>query len=53
VYEADLDLLGTTRQRTLELSEGLTQAQIEFPPAAGQWSVGEVLDHLLLAEAPN
>jgi uncharacterized damage-inducible protein DinB len=46
-------LFGAARQRTLELVAGLTQVQIEFSPAAGQWSVGEVLDHLLLAEALN
>jgi hypothetical protein len=28
----------------------LSQAQMDFAPAAGEWSVGEVVDHLLLAE---
>jgi uncharacterized damage-inducible protein DinB len=53
MYQSDLALFGAARQRTLELVAGLTQVQIEFSPAAGQWSVGEVLDHLLLAEALN
>jgi uncharacterized damage-inducible protein DinB len=53
VYQSDLALFGAARQRTLELIAGLSQVQIEFSPAAGRWSVGEVLDHLLLAEALN
>lgn len=32
------------------LAEGLSQAQMNYAPGAGRWSVGEVLDHLLLAE---
>jgi uncharacterized damage-inducible protein DinB len=53
MYQADLALFRAARHRTLELIEGLTQAQIAFSPGSGQWSVGEVLDHLLLAEALN
>ncbi len=53
MYQSDLALFGAARQRTLDLVEGLTQVQIEFSPGPGQWSVGEVLDHLLLAEALN
>jgi uncharacterized damage-inducible protein DinB len=53
MYQADLDLFRATRQRTLELTQGLSQAQTEFSPGLGRWSVGEVLDHLLLAEALN
>ena len=53
MYQSDLALFGAARQGTLELIAGLSQVQIEFSPAAGQWSVGEVLDHLLLAEALN
>ena len=53
MYQSDLALVGAARQRTLELIEGLTQTQIAFSPGSGQWSVGEILDHLLLAEALN
>jgi uncharacterized damage-inducible protein DinB len=53
MYQSYLALVGAARQRTLELIAGLTQVQIEFSPGPGQWSVGEVLDHLLLAEALN
>jgi hypothetical protein len=45
-----LDLLRKTRGTTLELVRDLNQAQSDYVPAPGKWSVGEVLDHLLLAE---
>jgi hypothetical protein len=53
MYQSDLALFRAARHRTLELIEGLMQAQIDFSPGPGQWSVGEVLDHLLLGEALN
>ena len=53
MYQADLAFFHATRNRTLELVAGLTQAQAEFLPSPGRWCVGEVLDHLLLAEALN
>jgi uncharacterized damage-inducible protein DinB len=53
MYQADLALFRAARHRTLELIEGLTQAQIAFSPGSSQWSVGEILDHLLLAESLN
>jgi hypothetical protein len=45
-----LDLVSVTRHKTLDLIAGLSQAQLDYVPAAGKWSVGEVVDHLLLAE---
>ena len=53
MYQADLALFLAARQRTIELIAGLTQAQAEFSPGPGQWSVGEVVDHILLTEALN
>jgi uncharacterized damage-inducible protein DinB len=53
MYQADLALFRAIRHRTLELVEGLSQPQAEFSPGPGRWSVGEVLDHLLLAEGLN
>jgi hypothetical protein len=38
------------RGRTVAIAAPLTQAQLEFSPRYGRWSVGEVLDHLLRAE---
>lgn len=45
-----LELLRATRLTTLSLTRDLTQAQVDFRPAADAWSVGQVLDHLLIAE---
>jgi hypothetical protein len=45
-----LDLLRKTRGTTLELVRDLNQTQSDYVPAPGKWSIGEVLDHLLLAE---
>lgn len=45
-----LQLFADTRSRTLALVEGLSQEELDRRPAAGRWSVGEVLDHLFLAE---
>src|SRR5437764_1176452 len=42
-----------TRARTLALAGGLSQEQLDYVPAPGKWSVGEVLDHVLLAEGTN
>ena len=53
MYQADLAFFRATRHRTLELVEGLSQAQTEFSPGPSRWSVAEVLDHLLLAEGLN
>lgn len=44
------DGFAATRARTLALVEGLDQATLDRRPAPGRWSVGEVLDHVLLAE---
>jgi len=49
-YETKLQQLRAARAETLDLVSGLTQQQAEFTPAAGKWSVGEVLDHLVRSE---
>ena len=38
------------RAQTLAAVAPLTQAQLEFRPREGSWSIGEVADHLILAE---
>jgi uncharacterized damage-inducible protein DinB len=48
-----LEMFRSTRSRTLALTANLTQAQMDYAPASGRWSVGEVLDHLLLGEKLN
>ncbi|MEO7653589.1 MAG: DinB family protein [Bryobacteraceae bacterium] len=46
----ELKLLNESRTDTLWLTGGVSQAQSEFAPAYGKWSIGEVLHHLLLAD---
>ena len=46
----NLDELRTVRARTFALIEGLSQEQLDYVPAPGAWSVGEQVDHLILAE---
>jgi hypothetical protein len=48
-----LDEFRATRERTLAMVRGLTQEQFDFVPAPNRWSIGEVLDHMLLAERLN
>src|SRR5215469_7667132 len=42
--------LSAARAQTLAAVAPLTQAQLEFRPREGSWSIGEVADHLTLAE---
>lgn len=46
-----LDRFRVTRERTLEMTGGLSQAELDRRPAPRRWSVGEVLDHLALTDA--
>lgn len=50
MFEADLEQFRSARARTLAMVSGLSQAQIDYLPAPGKWSVGEQLDHLLLSD---
>src|SRR5713226_3618473 len=38
------------RQQTLAMMAPLSQEQLDWPPGPGRWSVGEVVDHLVLSE---
>jgi hypothetical protein len=40
-----------TRDQVVSESEKLTDAQWNFKPAPGRWSVGEVVEHLALSES--
>ena len=42
--------LETSRARVLKEVEGLSQAQADWRPAETDWSVGEIVHHLTLAE---
>src|SRR5215813_2406520 len=53
MFQESLQLFGSTRSRTLALADQLSQEQLDFTAERGKWSIGEVLDHLLLAEKLN
>jgi DinB superfamily len=42
--------LQTVRAEVLREAEGLSQAQADWKPSAKDWSVGEIIDHLTIAE---
>lgn len=45
-----LDLLKTSRAEYLAAIEGLSPEQWKFKPTPGKWSIGEVAEHVALAE---
>jgi hypothetical protein len=44
------DELEANRGRILDELDGLSQAQMDWRPSEGDWSVGEIVHHLTLAE---
>lgn len=48
--EERLRAFESTRRITVASLEPLRQVQMDFNPAAGQWSLGEIADHLLKSE---
>lgn len=50
MVKAPLEQLQSARSRTLAMMQGLSQAQMDYSPAPDEWSVGEVVDHLILSE---
>ncbi len=48
-----LGMFRSTRAQTMAMVDGLTQVQIDHVPARGKWSIGEVLDHLILGQRLN
>jgi len=46
-----LNAFASARALTLAAVTPLSQAQLDFSPGARRWSIGEVADHLLLAES--
>jgi hypothetical protein len=38
------------RGRTVAIAAPLTQVQLDFSPRSGRWSIGQVIDHVMLAE---
>jgi DinB superfamily len=50
MYPAELKLFRSVRTGTLTLAESLSEQQAAYAPGSGKWSIGEALDHILLAE---
>jgi hypothetical protein len=48
--QANLEQLRAVRLHTLTLVQDLSQAQLDYTPEPGAWSIGEVLHHLILSE---
>ncbi len=49
-FRSALEFHRVTRTQTLAMVQELSQAQIDYAPAPSKWSVGEVLDHLILGQ---
>lgn len=49
MLKANLQRFRSIRARTLAMIQGLSQAQMDYSPAPGTWSIGEVVDHLILS----
>src|SRR6266478_4318082 len=50
MFRPGLNSFGETRAQTRAMVRDLSQTQMDYTPAPGKWSVGEVLDHLVLGE---
>ena len=49
MFDADLEDLQAVRLRSLDLIRPLSQAELDCIPAVNKWSVGEIVDHIILA----
>jgi len=49
-FAPELKSLQAVRLGTLSLIAPLDQKQLDYAPAQGKWSIGEIVDHLLLAQ---
>src|SRR5215471_17338913 len=50
MVKEELVQLRAVRSRTVAMFQDLSQEQLDNVPQPGQWSVGEQVDHLILAE---
>ena len=53
MLEESLQVFRATRAQTLAMVQELSQRQMDYEPAPGKWSVGEVLDHMVLGQRLN
>jgi DinB superfamily len=49
MLKANLQRFRSIRARTLAMIQGLSQTQMDYSTAPGTWSIGEVVDHLILS----
>jgi hypothetical protein len=49
MLHANLERFRAIRAQTLDMVQGLSQAQLDYSPAPDTWSIGEVVDHLILS----
>jgi hypothetical protein len=47
---ASLDRLRLVREATLQQIGSLSQAQIDFVPGVAKWSIGQIVDHVILTD---
>lgn len=52
-FRSALEFDRTTRTHTLAMVQKLSQSQMDYKPAPSKWSIGEVLDHLILGQRLN
>ena len=50
MVKEELVQLRAVRSRTVAMIQDLSQEQLDYVPQPGEWSVGEQVDHLILAE---
>lgn len=53
MHKSTLEMFRTTRAHTLAMVQKLSQSQMDHQLEPGKWSVGEVLDHLILGQRLN
>jgi len=49
-FQEHIQMVRSTREKTLSLVAALSQQELDYAPAPGKWSPGEILDHLILSD---
>jgi uncharacterized damage-inducible protein DinB len=50
MYQDALTEIKSVRDKTLGLIQDLDQSELDRSPSSGKWSIGEILDHLVLTD---
>jgi hypothetical protein len=48
-----LEQISNQRQGLLDASSGLSEAQLDYKPAEGEWSISDILHHMALTDEAN